>query len=249
MNFNIEQNKLSYIPHVTDKFINKLKEETGISCTMELIGHYIIHQTKSDFMKYMKSIFPSYKHYKKIISKCHDFISKRYREYFIRSSQEIKIIFIENDLLLSIFFLYTGNIDEFNKYITHRNQYKYGNYYYNLCERIAIEFLSSFITLEKLLNDDDYPDEFCDPISFMKINDPIMIPDINYFFDISSITQHLNNNNTNPYTRKPLYLFDVYEYNNRPEIIYKVLEFKNKMFEYEKSIVVNNKQSKSCLIC
>ena len=90
---------------------------------------------------------------------------------------------------------------------------------------------------------DDYvdisivPDDFIDPLLCTLIRDPIMIPHVDLIFDKSSILSQLYYENINPYTREPLSLKDIEEYNKENKIIDKINEFKNKFNEWkEKNI-------------
>jgi hypothetical protein len=83
--------------------------------------------------------------------------------------------------------------------------------------------------------DIDYPDDFIDPILCTKINDPIMIPEVNSFFDRSSIITHLYTSKTNPFTRNILTEDDVNNYNKLDKIIKQINDFKQRLAEFEKN--------------
>lgn len=80
-----------------------------------------------------------------------------------------------------------------------------------------------------------YPEDFLDPILYIKITDPIMIPGVNSVFDRSSITTHLYTNHTNPFTREELTEEQLNEYNKKDEIIAEIQKFKNKLYTFEEN--------------
>lgn len=80
----------------------------------------------------------------------------------------------------------------------------------------------------------DYPPEFLDPLLNTPINDPVKIPGVNnYIFDKIGIVTHIHNSKENPYTRKPLTIKELEEYNNREEIINEINDFKEKKKKFE----------------
>jgi hypothetical protein len=83
-------------------------------------------------------------------------------------------------------------------------------------------------------NEIEFTDEFLDSITYEPIIEPVMIPDIDCFFDRTTICVHLLNNNTNPLTRKTMTLKSFNEYNEKPDIIKKINEFKLKKQEFIK---------------
>jgi hypothetical protein len=80
----------------------------------------------------------------------------------------------------------------------------------------------------------EYPDEFLDPITYTVITDPCLLPDMvgfsggDVYFDRSTITKQLLIKDENPYTRKPLTIEYFTEFNERPEIIAKLQDFKKR---------------------
>lgn len=77
----------------------------------------------------------------------------------------------------------------------------------------------------------EIPEKFLDPLLYTIINEPIMIPKVNLIFDKSSIISHLYHDNINPYTREPLTINEVEEYNKKQDIIDRINKYKK---EYEK---------------
>ena len=81
-------------------------------------------------------------------------------------------------------------------------------------------------------NDIEYPDEYLDGITYEPITEPVLIPNIDIFFNKSSIMTHLLNNQTNPLTREPLTLETFKKYNEEPEIVEKIDNFKLKLQKF-----------------
>lgn len=80
----------------------------------------------------------------------------------------------------------------------------------------------------------DYPAKFLDPLLCTEITDPIKIPDINEIFDRSSILSHIYDSKENPYTRDPLTVEILEEYNKKDFVIKDIqafLEDKKKFIE------------------
>lgn len=85
---------------------------------------------------------------------------------------------------------------------------------------------------------EELPDEFVDPFLMIEIENPVMIPKINRFFDKSSIMSHLHVEQNNPYTRDPMSIEEFLEFNKTEKVKLFVDEFTNKLCEYKK----NNKK-------
>ena len=98
-------------------------------------------------------------------------------------------------------------------------------------KQIIIEYKESLTEENKI----DYPEEFLDPILCIKINEPIMIPEIKLIFDKTSIITHLYTSKTNPFTRSPLTEEEVIKYNETAEVIKEIENFKIKLDEFEKN--------------
>lgn len=80
----------------------------------------------------------------------------------------------------------------------------------------------------------DYPSEFLDPLMATPILDPVKIPNVEDIFDKVGIVTHIHNSKENPYTREPLTIQTLEEYNKRPEIIESIQLFLKKKEEFEK---------------
>lgn len=95
--------------------------------------------------------------------------------------------------------------------------------------------VSDAIDACKMQIDIEYPDEFLDGLLNTPIHTPVMIPDIDQFFDRKSIVSWLYSNNTNPYTRKELSIEELEKYNKTPPVVEKIKSFVDKYNEFKKS--------------
>lgn len=80
----------------------------------------------------------------------------------------------------------------------------------------------------------EYPPEFQCTLTLANITDPVMLPLMEDFFDKTSIVTQIYHDPIHPYTRDPLTIEILEEFNKRPEIIQKILDFndrKNKWLE------------------
>lgn len=89
-------------------------------------------------------------------------------------------------------------------------------------------------------NDDDldYPSEFLDPLTCSVIKEPVKLPEIDDFFDKTSILMQIQHNGVNPYTRKPLDYDTLIKYNENPEISDQLKNFKNRLNDW----ILSNKK-------
>ena len=110
--------------------------------------------------------------------------------------------------------------------------------FYDFEQNIKIELKE---TLEKKNNNNndndnyndndnkDIPDEFLDPLIYILIKDPIMIPNVDLIFDKTSIMSQIYHEKINPYTRDFLDESIIEVHNKKPEIITKITEFTNRL--------------------
>ena len=78
-----------------------------------------------------------------------------------------------------------------------------------------------------------FPDEFCDPLLFTPIKNPVILPESQLFIDIKSISNHLINDETDPFNRTKLTLDELEEFNLLPVNIKKITEFKKKILDWK----------------
>ena len=76
-------------------------------------------------------------------------------------------------------------------------------------------------------------DEFCDPILDTVIEIPVYLPGTDILMDKEVIARHLISDEHNPFNRSPLTLLQLDEYNQQPEILAKIIEFKQKLSSWK----------------
>ena len=108
------------------------------------------------------------------------------------------------------------------------------NSIYNVISfRQQIFFTNFKDTLISIYNDKkediDYPDEFLDPLYFVPIINPVVIPGSNIIMERKIIERHLMSSNENPFDRSKLDLQILNEYNLQESSIKLVNEFINKI--------------------
>lgn len=79
----------------------------------------------------------------------------------------------------------------------------------------------------------EFPNEFCDPLLYVPIKEPIILPESKVFMDFSSISNHLLNNEFDPFNRTKLTIKELIEFNLLPENIEKIELFKNKIAKWK----------------
>lgn len=77
------------------------------------------------------------------------------------------------------------------------------------------------------------PDDFLDPLLYIPIENAVMIPNVNLFFDKCSIISHLYHDETNPYTREKLTIDEFTNYNETDVVKQKVIQFNQKFSEWK----------------
>jgi hypothetical protein len=95
---------------------------------------------------------------------------------------------------------------------------------------------------------DELPDEFLDPIMGCIINQPYELPNSKMIVDSTIILSHLIqfNNQYDPYSRQPLDIHTLLEYNMRPDVRKRCLELVDKRDTW---IMENNTHStKNCIM-
>lgn len=80
----------------------------------------------------------------------------------------------------------------------------------------------------------EIPDEFCDPIMYSTIINPVYIPVSNIIMDKSIIFTHLDSYQENPFSGDPLSKNDIIQYNLKPDIKVKINSFIKKRDDWFK---------------
>lgn len=100
--------------------------------------------------------------------------------------------------------------------------------------------LSEKIELKTKLNQqiieyENVPTEFCDPIFMSILEDPVLLPNMDIFVENSVIKRHLLTNEENPFNREKLSISQLQEYNNEPNNLIKLNNFKNKLNKWKQN--------------
>lgn len=88
----------------------------------------------------------------------------------------------------------------------------------------------------------DIPQEFLDPITYLPIENPCLLPGMvgfsngNIYFDKSTIIRHLLIKEENPYTRSQLTIKEFEDFNNSPEIKSKNMLFQNNFEQFNNKL-------------
>ena len=77
------------------------------------------------------------------------------------------------------------------------------------------------------------PHEFCDPIYMSILEEPVLLPDMDIFVEKSVIKRHLLTNEENPFNRKKLTILQLEEYNIKFENLIKLNNFKDKLNKWK----------------
>ncbi len=94
---------------------------------------------------------------------------------------------------------------------------------------LLIEYLKSI----KIDTNVEVPDEFLDPILYIPIETPVMIPNVDEIFDRTSIASQIHSSGLNPYTREKLTESILNEYNGTEKIRERLSEFTKKFKEWK----------------
>ena len=86
----------------------------------------------------------------------------------------------------------------------------------------------------------EIPDELCDPLTQLIMDNPVILPCSHAIMDRNTIARHLSNKQDDPFTRTHLTMDHVDTYNKEPDVIAKIKPIKEKLFSYKKSIDYNN---------
>tara|TARA_Y100000780_G_scaffold230794_1_gene253827 strand:- start:531 stop:2681 length:2151 start_codon:yes stop_codon:yes gene_type:complete len=119
------------------------------------------------------------------------------------------------------------NIDMFRELPSLIKDYKIEN----------IDILINNLETAKKINKDeidyDIPDELLDPILQTLIEEPVYLPNSEIVLDKDTILKHLLHNETNPFTREPLTIEMLEDYNSKPEIKKLIDSIKQQISKYK----------------
>lgn len=77
------------------------------------------------------------------------------------------------------------------------------------------------------------PDEFLDPVMYTVMEDPVLLPTSNSVMDRATISQHLLNDDSDPFNRQPLKLEQLLP---QPELKQKIQEWKQEQLASRRNI-------------
>jgi len=147
----------------------------------------------------------------------------------------IKIYYtiIRNDNIALLIDMEPIVLDNIKKWIIDNNIKSYIRAYGTYENSVNIIHALNIIKRMLCKKNTTYSEEILDPITYMPMTDPILLPDMdnykpNFFMDRKVIYNILMNKEINPYTKKPLTIYDVNKYNKRQDITKKIKEFKKK---------------------
>ena len=106
---------------------------------------------------------------------------------------------------------------------------EFTNYLQKLDIHMGIELLEVYIKIrdendtEVIPNEID--EEFLDPILCVPIRNPVLLPNSLVFMEKAVIESHLITNNFDPFSRSPLTIIELNEFNKTEDVIAKIIDF------------------------
>lgn len=124
--------------------------------------------------------------------------------------------------------------ENFNKEITvYKNEIQTMLKHVKMDKQLLNDLTIYFLEHTDNTEDNELPGEFIDQLTCVMIKNPIMIPNVDLIFDKSSIISQLFYDKINPYTREPLCIEQVDEYNKQDNVQNKINTFKEKYMAYK----------------
>jgi len=96
-------------------------------------------------------------------------------------------------------------------------------------------------SIEKIEYKDDLPSDFCDPLLYTPIEDPVILPESKIFMDRKSILNHLLHDESDPFNRTSLTRDELEDHNNLPENKEKIKEFLEKLDNWKSDNICSPK--------
>lgn len=93
-------------------------------------------------------------------------------------------------------------------------------------------------------DDDEVPDELLDPIMFILIKEPVILPSSKNIMDKGVIVRHLLSDQQDPFNRDPLTIEELEEYNSKDEVKEKLKDFNVKIQEHLNKNKVKSEENK-----
>ena len=94
--------------------------------------------------------------------------------------------------------------------------------------------LCELVDAVEIEDDEEIPDEFLDPIMFCPIKNPVVLPESKTIMEQEVITQHLMEDETDPFNRTKLTIEMLNEFNESEEGQTMVSDFKMRYNEWKK---------------
>jgi hypothetical protein len=155
------------------------------------------------------------------------------------------IIHLKN--IYTILYLLHKN-EDFKKAIVAEDRYTKTSYIYKMLDKLQklhliltreseeIQKLCVFIDEERAKqkeeeDDEDIPEDLLDPIMGSLIKTPVALPNSDTIMEKDVIVRHLMNQEENPFTREPLTMKELEEYNERDDIQSLLSNFKQRLLE------------------
>lgn len=155
------------------------------------------------------------------------------------------IIHLKN--MYTTFYLLHKN-EDFKKAIVAEDRYTKTSYIYKMLDKLhklhliltreseEIQKLCVFIDEERAKqkeedDDEEIPEDLLDPIMGSLIKNPVALPNSETIMEKDVIVRHLLNSNENPFTREPLTMKELEEYNTRPYVQSLLSNFKQRLLE------------------
>lgn len=143
-------------------------------------------------------------------------------------------------------FLEFSNNKKFIKILINEKMYYDNCIFYNLMtytddsykKKILQEMLDKIIFEKKNSikeNNIDIPLEFCDPILYTPIKNPVILPESLIYMDYDIIKNHLLTNEIDPFNRTKLTINELEEFNTKEENIEKINKFKEEFEVWKKN--------------
>ncbi len=101
------------------------------------------------------------------------------------------------------------------------------------------DFLKSLEKHKTVEYKEDIPDEFLDPLTYIPIENPILLPN-KVIVDYSVMEKHFITSNSNPFTREILTLNDLKEYNKTSEAQLIINKFKDDFVKWKDNNTIKN---------
>jgi hypothetical protein len=153
-------------------------------------------------------------------------------------------IFLEL-MVKNIYSFSQENIEIMIKKLSDKNMIsqEHANKLYLMLDQIQnIKKLETLSIFDKLAEEDKLPTDFCDPVFYIPIKNPVALPTSYYIMEENVVKRHLISNHFDPINRQPLTSEKLEEYNKSSEAKEKVNNFIKLRDEWLVKYLENNNQ-------